>query len=368
MYIDAIGLIFADDKMINLGELTKPRALAAIPFGGRYRIIDFILSNLVNSGITSIGVATFNKYKSLLDHLGTGSDWDLDRKNQGLHIIAPFANSETHHGTNDILGILDFLRYRKRKYVLICGSSCVFNMDFQSLLETHIQSYADMTVLYSKETGKLKNPETVLEFDRKNVLKGWRLDPEDDVKARKSFLGVAIVERELLVKILSDLKSRGKSEIDMSTLLNLYEKYTVRGVEYKGLCLRIHSVSSYFKESMRSLSEEAQKELYWKEKPIYTKVKDEAPSYYSDTACVHDCMISDGCEVEGEIYQSLLFRGVSVGKGSVVRNCILFQNVNIGENCVLENCILDKNVHIRPGTKLVGETEYPVVIEKNAII
>lgn len=367
MYIDAIGLIFADDKMINLGELTKHRALAAIPFGGRYRIIDFVLSNLVNSGITSVGVVTFNKYKSLLDHLGTGSSWDLDRKNQGLHIITPFANSETHQGSHDILGILDYLRYQKKKYVILCESSNIFNIDFNNLFEQHVQSGCDMTVLYSKETGKLKSPEIILEFDRKNTLKGWQLDPEES-KSRKSFLGVSIIEREFLFRILKDLKSRGKTEIDSTTLLNLYEKYTIRGLEYKGQSFRVHSVPSYFKETMRSLSEAAQKELYWRAKPVYTKVKDEAPTYYSHTAVVKDSMISDGCEIHGDVQDSLLFRGVNIGKGSQIKNCIFFQNTVIGENCILENCILDKYAHIRPGTKLIGESEYPIVIEKNAIV
>lgn len=368
MFVDAIGLILADDRRIDLGELTLPRALAAVPFGGRYRIVDFMLSNLVNTGVTAVGVSTFNKYKSLMDHLGTGASWDLDRKNQGLSIIPPYVTTDKYYGNNDISGIFNFVRYKKRKHVIICGSSVIMNIDFNRLIELHDQSGADMTLLYAKEDKDCGSPEYVLEFDRKNILKSCLLDPQNKVKNRKSFLDVMIIERELFVEILSEALERGKNELDFQSFLSMHEKYHIRGVEHKGYYLRINSIQSYFTATMDSLSLSGQKALFWSDKPIYTKVKDEAPSYYSDNAEVKNSMISDGCVIDGNIEHSLLFRGVSVSSNTVLKNCIIFQNAVIGDNCYLENCIIDKYAYIRPGVKLIGESQYPVVIKKNAIV
>lgn len=368
MYVDAIGLILADDRRVNLGDLTSPRALAAVPFAGRYRIVDFMLSNLVNTGISTVGVTTFNKYKSLMDHLGTGSSWDLDRKHQGLSIIPPYITSDTYYGANDLAGILNFFEYKKKKYVVVCGSSVIFNSDFKTLLENHAQSGADMTLLYAKESADFAGPETVLEFDRKNLLKSCLLEPTEKVKQRKSFLDVMVIERELLVHILSDSLSRGKTEIDLTSFIKLYEKYQIRGVEHKGFYLRINSLQNYFRSTMKMIDLKAQKSLYWGQKPIYTKVKDEAPSFYAAESRVVNGVISDGCIIEGAINKSLLFRGVTVSKGAEINNCVIFQNVVISEDCYLENCILDKYVHIRPGTKLIGKEDYPIVISKGAIV
>lgn len=368
MFVDACGLIFADDKRIQLGELTVPRALAAVPFGGRYRIIDFMLSNMVNTGITHVGVSTFNKYKSLMDHLGTGSPWDLDRKTQGLSILPPYLTTDTYTGANDLAGILNFFRSTKRKYIVVCGSSAIFNMPFNYLIDAHEQSGADITLLYNRETQEVASPNIVLEFDRKNKLKGMLLDPTEETPPYKSFLGVMVMERELFLNILAECLSRGIDGVDFLTFIKMRETLNIRGHEFKGTVLRIQSIQTYFTSTMKSLSPACRRALYTADQPVYTKVKDESPTYYSAESKVSGCSVSDGCIIEGELTNSLLFRGVSIAPGAKIKNCIIFQNAIISEGCELENCIIDKNAHIRPGIKLIGQEGYPVVIGKGAIV
>lgn len=368
MFVDATGLIFADDKRIQLGELTVPRALAAVPFAGRYRIIDFLLSNMVNSGITRVGVSTFNKYKSLMDHLGTGAAWDLDRKNQGLSILPPYLTTDTYSGSNDISGILNFFRSSKHKYIVVCSSAAVFNMQYNHLIETHEQSGADMTVVYSRESGELSLPNVILEFDRKNKLEAVLQDPAHKTGVKKRFLGLLVMERELFLHTLSECLSRGIEGVDMVTLLKMHEKMDIRGFEFKGTVLHINSIQTYFQSTMKCLTTPVRRALFSQEQPIYTKVKDEAPTYYGPHNELNACLVSDGCVVEGSVDHSLLFRGVSVAAGAKLKNCIVFQGSVISEGCELENCIIDKDAFIRPGIKLIGQTAYPVVVGKGAIV
>lgn len=370
MFVDAAGLIFADDKRIELGELTLPRALAAVPFGGRYRIIDFMLSNMVNSGITRVGVSTFNKYKSLMDHLGTGAAWDLDRKNQGLSILPPYLTSDTYTGSNDMSGIINFFRGSKHKYIVVCGSSAIFTMSFQQLIADHEQSGADVTLLYTRETTSIENPHVVLEFDRKNKLNGMLLNPGEAAVSgtRKTFLDVMVMEREKFINILAEGLSRGFEGVDFLTFIKMYDRLHIRGQEFKGTVLRIHSTQSYFESTMKTLNPNIYRAIYGSDLPVYTKVKDEAPTYYSADSKVNSCLVSDGCIIEGELQNSLLFRGVTIAPGAKVKNCIIFQNAMISEGCELENCIIDKDAHIRPRTKLIGQEAYPVVIGKGAIV
>lgn len=367
MFIDAAGLIFSDDRRIHLGDLTQPRALAAVPFGGRYRVIDFMLSNMVNSGITRIGVSTFNRYKSLMDHLGTGAAWDLDRKTQGLSILPPYLTTDTYSGAYDLSGIINFYRSCKNKYIVVSGSSSIFNMQLNDFVEEHEKTGADITVLYNKETEAVASPNWVLEFDRRNRLQGILLDP-DLPGVKRCFLGVMVLERELFLNILADCLSRGINDVDFLTFMQMRDQLLIRGYECKNMVLRIHSVQTYFTSTMKSLSTAGRKAIFWGEKPVYTKVKDESPTYYSPTSVVNTCLVSDGCMIDGDLQNTLLFRGVTIGKGAKLKNCVIFQNSVISEGCELENCIVDKDAHIRPGVKLIGQEAYPVVIGKGAIV
>ena len=370
MFINAMGLILADHKRIQLGELSRPRALAAIPFGGRYRIIDFMLSNMVNSGINSIGVIALSKYKSLMDHLGTGSSWDLDRKKQGLNILPPYINSvnvDKGGEIDDLTGLLDFFRANKHKYVVIADSNIVFNDTFNDFITQHEESGADISVLYNRDGVRYGSPSLILELDRRGALRDMMLNPPKPSSTRCA-LGVLVVDRELLIDLVNESIARGEHDFSVESLLKKYDQLRIRGYDFKKLVLRINSIPTYFASTMRLLEESTRKDLFWSGLPVYTKVKDEAPTLYPAGNTVANSVISDGCLIQGRVENSMLFRGVTVAAHSTVRHCIIMQDTYISEGVELDHVILDKNCVIRPGMKLVGQRDYPVVIGKGAIV
>ena len=370
MFIDAMGLILGDNKKITLGELSKPRALSAIPFGGRYRIIDYMLSNMVNSGIKNIGIHTYTKYKSLMDHLGTGSYWDLDRKNSGgLHILPPYVNSEATsvQGDEEMAGLLDFVRSSKASYVIMAASNVILNTTFTDFVEDFKASGADISVMYNRDGTKFGGPNYILEVDRRGWVKDMLFNPEKS-SFTKSSMGIIVMRRELLIDLIAEMMARGTNHVGIHSFVKKYDTLRVHAYEYKGLVLRINNVQSYFNSSMMLLNNQIRAELFWNGMPIFTKVKDEAPTLYSDDCKVTDAIVSDGCRISGTVTESILFRGVAVSKNCTIKNCVIMQDVHISDNCYLENVILDKNSVVRPGIKLVGHKDYPVVIGKGAIV
>jgi glucose-1-phosphate adenylyltransferase len=370
MFYNAMGLILADHKRIQLGELTRPRALAGVPFGGRYRIIDFMLSNLVNSGVITIGVVAQNKYKSLMDHLGTGSDWDLDRKRKGLYLLPPFVTSssrETGCDVDDLAGLLDFLHGKPQKYVIVANSNVIFNSRLDDLVGQHEDSGHDMSVLYTHYNAAYGPPAVILDIDRRGLVRDMLQDPPRMLLTRCS-MGVVVMARELLIDLISESMAHGELDFSVETLLKNYRRLKIRAFEYKKLVLFINSVVSYFYSSMRLLDDQVRLELFGSDLPVYTKVKDEAPALYKDSNKVSNCFISDGCIVSGSVSDSIIFRNVTLSENSNVKNCVIMQDSFISEGVELDHVILDKNCMIRSGVKLVGQKGYPTVIGKGAVV
>lgn len=368
MLRDTCGLILADDKRIQLGELSRPRALSAIPFGGRYRIIDFALSNMVNSGIKSVGVSTFEKYKSLMDHLGTGSAWDLDRKNNGLSLIPPYISAEHYSdSSDDLTGVLDYYRGLNEKYIVVMSSNVILNSTFLEMAAAHEEKKADITIAYNRDGEKGGHPNYILDISRSERVKSVFLNPMKPVSNRSS-LGILYMERQLFVDTISDVISRGNSQIGIDYFLKQFDRYKIFGYEMKSTTLRINSISSYFQETMRSIDEPVRSAIFWPENPVFTKVKDEAPAMYTEKSNVKGSLVSDGCLIEGDVRHSLLFRGVTVGERSRIKNSIIFQDTYIAEGCELENVIIDKDCIIRPGIKLIGQEAHPIVIGKGSVV
>ena len=367
MFNNAMGLILADNKKISLGELSNPRALSAMPFAGRYRIIDFMLSDMVNSGIKNIGVLTYNKYKSLMDHLGTGAAWSLDRKNDGLHILPPYVNSEATAIASDeeLTGVIDFLRQSRTKYVIVSACNVVLNTTFDEFIKSHEETGADISVMYNRDGTKYGSPSYILETDADGYVKDMLYNPPKPASS-KSSLGILCLRRDLLIDILAKQMAHGVTHFGIHSIVKMYDELKVHGFEYSGIALRINSVQAYFNASMTLLEDSVRSDLFSEGEPIYTKVKDEAPTLYFDNADVSSSIISDGCRIYGKVEDSVIFRSVTVAKNTTLKNCIVMQDAHISENCNLENVILDKNAFVRPGVRLVGHPEYPIVIGKGA--
>ena len=367
MFNNAMGLILADNKKISLGELSQPRALSAMPFGGRYRIIDFMLSDMVNSGIKNVGVLTYNKYKSLMDHVGTGAAWSLDRKNDGLHILPPYVNSEATgiQSDEELTGVMDFLRTAKATYVIVASANVVLNTTFDDFIKSHSESGADISVMYNRDGNQYGKPAYIIDTDDKGFVKDMLFNPVN-ASSNKSSLGILLMRRDLMIDIIARQMAHGLSHFGIHYFVKLFDEYKIHGFEYSGTALRINSVQDYFNASMNLLEESVRNDLFWSGEPIYTKVKDEAPTLYFDNADVADSIVSDGCRIYGKVEDSVIFRSVTISKNTTIKNCIVMQDVHISENCHLENVILDKNAFVRPGVRLIGHRDYPIVIGKGA--
>lgn len=362
-----MGLILADNKKISLGELSGPRALSAMPFAGRYRIIDFVLSNMVNTGINNVGVLTYNKYKSLMDHLGTGAAWSLDRKNDGLHILPPYVNSEATNiaGDEEMAGIIDFLRTSRSTYVIVANSNVVLNTTFDDFIKSHQDNNADISIMYNRDGTKFGNPSYIIDVDNDGFVKDMLYNPQKSASNRSS-LGIICVRRDLLIDLIAKQMAHGASHFGVHSFVKMFDELKVYAYEYSGIALRINSVKTYFDASMNLLDETIRNDLFWNGEPVYTKVKDEAPTLYFNNAQISNAIVSDGCRIYGSVEESVLFRGVTISKNTTIKNCIIMQDAHISENCHLENVILDKNAIVRPGIRLVGHRDFPVVIGKGA--
>lgn len=374
MYKDAMSLILADNKRIDMGEMTRHRPLSAIPYAGRYRIIDFMLSNIVNTGITSVGIMTYSKYRSLMDHIGTGNEWDLDRKNtRGLTILPPYANAENtfpiYNSDNaDLVSVLDYSRSNNGRYVLVSDCTMVFTAPFEDLILRHEASGADITFMYKRMTACPDAYHLVVDTDRKGNLTNVFVKPEKPV-SNKISMGVLVLGKPLFEDLVSEAISKGDRGLSIHGLLMLHGQLEIKGYEYKEFAQHINSVASYFANTMQLVdASDARNALFWSGQPVFTKIKDEAPTLYVDGSHASGSIISNGCRIYGEVRRSMLFRGVMVSRNSRLRNCVVMQDSFISENCELENIIIDKNCVIRPGIKLVGSHEHPIVIGKGTVL
>lgn len=373
---DMLGVIFSENPEASMGELASLRALAAVPVGGRYRIIDFMLSNMVNSGIIKVGITTPVNYQSLTDHLGTGKAWDMDRKDDGLYILPPKDTGESGieaiGGIETLKGIESFLAKSNQEYILVSDCNTICNIDFDLILDAHLKNEADFTLVYTKVEDL--SPKDVKKHILLNVdgidVTDMHIYPNKQV-TDNSYMHMFITRRELLMEMVEYASTHGKHKISKDILLDAISKnMKVCAYEFEGYRRKIDSVQSYYGFNLDLLRKEVRDELFGlkNDRLIFTKIKDTVPTKYSKTAEIENSFIADGCKIEGTVKNSILFRGVHVAKGATVENCILMQDSEVMENCLVENVIFDKGVILRSGKKLVGQDTYPMVIGKEIVV
>ena len=373
-----LGIIFPNiyDKLVP--DLTSERLMASIPFGSRYRMIDFILSSMVNCGISNISILVRENYFSLLDHLGSGREWDLARKNGGLNIFPPFAQKSmsVYGGRIEAMaGILGFLKSQKEKYVVMSDANIAMNFDFRALIEAHIASGADITAAYKKE----EIPEDTVTM-REDSSKGtyYTFDMDGDritglhINSQKSGIqnfgmNIYVMERELLIDTINTAFISGGVYFERDILLPHLNDLKICGYEYTGYTSRILSLKGYFDENMKLLDDENLDALF-SGHTIYTKIRDDNPTRYIGDAKASNVMVADGCVIEGEVENSILFRGVKIGKGAKVKNCILMQDTVVEDGVDIEYVITDKKVTITENKHLNGTDSFPVFIAKRQTV
>lgn len=370
---NTMGIIIAGGKKDQLKELVAKRSVAAIPVGAKYRAIDFVLSNMVNSGITKIGMLAQYSFHSLMDHVGSGKEWDLDRRNGGLFLFPPYLageNSGWYRGSADAMhSNITFLRRSLEKYVLITTGNCVYQMMYDGLLEQHISSGADITVVYRKmddlDPEELKGI-GILEMDEEGRLTDLQEKPLYP-KTPLGSMGIYILERELLISLLQEGYAHGDYDFVKDILIKRIPTMKIMGYEFSGYWKAMNSISLYYSCNMDMLNPTVRDALN-KDGRIFTKVKDETPAKYNDDAEVTNSIVADGCIIEGTVINSVLFRGVIVKKGAVVKDSIVMQGSVIQENVTLEYTILDKEVDISMGRSLKGDPNYPMIVSKRTVI
>ena len=374
------GLILSNLHRNRLPEMTRRRSLSSVPFGCRYRLIDFALSNMVNAGITNIGIATDFNYKSLLDHIGTGKDWDLARRSGGVRILPPFFSGADHihyqqsYSTrlSAMMATLDFVRRCPEDYIVLCDGNVICNMDLSALVEEHMSKGADITFVAKRMVitpGLLNEDDILVESDENGRLTSYVRCMPHDLGEKNVMINVIVMKTSFMRNMLENAAAHGASSFGDDVLRPNLKNWKVYVSYFEGWCAHIDSMESYFSRSMQLLDSRVRADLFaQEERPILTKVRNSAPTKYMPGSKVSDSLIADGCVIEGTVENSILFRGVHIGKGTVVRNCILMQDTYTGSNVTLQGVIADKNVTIRDGRLLAGHETMPFYIDKGASV
>ena len=363
------GIIFSYEKRTDLRELIADRIHGSIPFGGNYRVVDFMLSNMVNAGVRDVGVIMHGKCQSMLDHLGTGKSWDLSRNHGGLTLLPAFAYAESHtsagrfRGKVEALGcVLEYLREIRQEYVVLADSDLVVNLPLEQVLQEHIASGADLTEVCTAEPG---NPsDTYLELDEQGRI----VDVAYDVHTPAGYrcLNVCILRRELLVQLVEECMAHDRYSFRRNVLQEKGKTLRFNGYVWDGFAARINSVQAYYQRSMELLRPEIRMELFAPQRPIFAKEND-SPSSYMDGSCVNS-LIADGCDIQGTVKNCILFRGVRIEPGADVEGCILFKGTVVRRGAVLRGVITDKYVTVQEGRTLMGHENYPLVMARGVTI
>jgi glucose-1-phosphate adenylyltransferase len=371
---DTMGLIFTGENDQQLRELTTNRAVAAVPICSRYRIIDFLLSSMVGSGIRNVGVIVQKNYHSLMDHLGSGKEWDLHGKRQGLAILPPFMTADNvgvYSGFMEALhSNLDYLRRCRENYIVVTDSHMLYSTDYSEMVSRHRETGADITLMYTGDRGAARNGRgKYLDMDSNGRVTHMEVDPVMPHYIN-TYMEVFVLRRELLIYLVDRAISHGERHFTRELLLNALKDGSLRIHGFPCACRawNIDSVQAYYDCSMDLLDSSVRGMLFSPALPIWTKLRDEMPTRYIGTPKVSNTLLADGCVIEGDVENSILFRGVQVMKGARVKNCIVMQDSRVMNGAWIENCILDKQTQISEDTRLIGSRTYPVMVAKDMTV
>ncbi len=364
-----VGVIFSsiNDEMVP--ELTKVRSKGSIPYGGRYRLVDFALSNMVNSGITTVGMLTKNNYQSLMDHLGSGKEWDLARKEGGLIMLPPYSDESEILYTNRLealKGATAFLKKAKEDFVVIADSDAVYKLDYSKVIDEHVAKNADITLVYHEhDCGNMKSY-IVFDTEKDGKIKSAEVNVKRE-GVQKRYINVLVARTSYLLSLLQMAIARGWTSFSKDIILPAIKTSRIYGYKLDGYYQDINSLQTYYKANMDLLDKNIRQEIFG-DRDVYTKVNDAPPAKITDTAKVSNSLIHDGCLIEGTVENCILFRNVKVGKGSHLKNCIIMSENAIGENCNLSYVVSDKDSSVSNGMTLAGCEQKPYFINKGSRI
>ena len=369
--MNVMGIIFANDS--SLGSLTEKRTMASLPFGGRYRQVDFALSNLTCAGVRHVGIITRHSYQSLMNHIGSGEEWGLELGEGGLEFLTPYAQSKTdsYRGKLETLySAMDFLEYGGEEFVVMIDAAILSNFDLSKVVAAHAASGKDVTVVTKKG---ICNGRKLIDLAVKLDEKGEVADMAVDYAASEEYLAsmdIFVLNKQWLMNQVKECVARNEYHMDRDLVLGGWRagRVSVNVFEYEGIALYNESVQEYYHHTLALLDKEVRADLFGRSHPVYTKVRDRVPCYYGEDSEIENCLIADGCLLEGEVEDSVLFRQVTIAEGAEVENCIVMNDCVIGEDAKLKYVILDKNVTVTPGALVCGTKDHPIVIKKGETV
>ena len=369
--MNVMGIIFTNDA--TMGELTDKRTVASIPFGGRYRQVDFALSNLACAGVRHIGIIARQNYQSLLNHIGDGEEWGLELEEGGLEFLTPYAQTATgsYRGKLESLAnAMDFLEYGDEdELVVLTDSAVLSNIDLRAVIDAHLASGKDVTVVTK---AGVCNGEKKIDLAIKvedGEIKDMAVNYVADDKYTAS-MDIFVLSKKFLIASVKYLIARDKFHMDRDLVMGGWQhgRVTVNTYVFEGVAMFNESIEEYFQNSMALIKKDVRADIFGGAHPVYTKVRDRVPTYYGEDCEVEDSVIADGCMIEGEVEDSILFREVTVAKDAEIENCIIFNDAVIGEGAELKYAILDKNVTVRPGAKLYGTAKNPIIVKRGEVV
>ena len=363
---NVLGIIYSNAYDSLISELTSVRTMGSVPFAGRYRLIDFVLSSMVNSGIGKVGVSTKANYQSLMDHLGSGKPWDLSRKRDGITFLPPFNGEIYENRLNALEAMLPYITKSTNEYVLMADCNVVCNLDYNEIIDGHIKSGADITVAYKRGLAPKLSHVMTFDFAECGRITSVKVGESTDTACDYS-LNIIVMSKALLERLLRGAQIMGAKNFERDIIAANIEKLNIRGHKIDTYAKVIDSLQSYYDISMELLSGEY-RDLFNSENPIYTKVRDDMPAIYGVCSDATNSLVADGCIIKGKVENSILFRGVYVAEGAVVKNSIVMQDSYISANSKVNCAILDKDVVIKPGREISGAETYPLYIGKGITV
>lgn len=369
--MNAFCILFSDSyDTSKMSELSDPRTLASVPFGGRFRLVDFILSSLVGAQINSIGIVTRNKYGSLMDHVGWGKDWDLNRKNGGIKFLTPFLQD-----VNAIIGenrfealnsIMSYIKSSLPEYCIIADGNIVCNLDFEKIMEYHISKNADITFVYKKMHPANMDLEVTINENGRLVDTLYHTSSSNEEK--DVALNIIFMKKNLLISLIEQGITYGWYSMKKDIFSKNFNNMNIYGYKEDKYTAVIRSVNDYYDASMDLLNFEIRNELFGGENPILTRIKDSVPTIYGEKCHVSNSLIADGCNIDGTVENCIVFRDVKVERGAVIKNSIIMQNTVVRKNSLLSCVITDKDVQITENKILAGSESMPFIINKGKIV
>jgi glucose-1-phosphate adenylyltransferase len=358
-----------------MGELTGKRTMASLPFGGRYRQVDFHLSNMTAAGIRHIGIISRHNYQSLMNHIGDGEEWGLELGEGGLEFLTPYAMSTTDRYRGKLENLyfaMDFLTYGgdEDEYVVMADSAILSNMDLTKVVASHIESGKDITVVTKAGIANgAKQLDLAVKLDKKGEIE----DVAVDYVASSDYLAsmdIFVMNKKWFVEQINECVARNLYHMDRDVVMGLWQKgkASINVYQFDGVAMFNESIEEYFRNSLALLDKDVRHDLFGRNHPVFTKVRDRVPSYYGEDCEIENCLVADGCFLEGEAEDSILFRQVTICEGAEVENCVIMNDAVIGEGAELEYVILDKNVTVRPGARLIGTKKNPIIVKRGETV